>query len=383
MAKDYYDLLGVDRNASKEEIKKAYKRLAKKHHPDINKESGSAEKFKEINEAASVLGDENKRKQYDQFGTTANSFGQGGASGFDFSNFSNFGSFSEGFDFGEIFDTLFSGSGFSSFGGRSRRRGPQRGSDLRYDLDIMLHDAAFGAEKTITIPRLEMCQSCDGSGAKSSNAIERCSKCEGTGTFRETRQTPFGLFQTTTVCPECHGKGEMITEKCPECYGHGRVEKTRKIKMDIPAGVEDGTRLRVAGEGEAGEQGASQGDLYVVVNIEPHNFFERQGQDIYCEVPISFVTAALGGEIELPTLKGRATLKIPPATQTNTVFRMKGKGLPALHGYGTGNQNVRVITQTPTKLTRKQQDLLRQLGKELGEKVMPSKNLFDKIKDAF
>lgn len=380
MTKDYYDILGVDKSASKEEIKKAYKRLAKKCHPDLNKDDTDAvKKFKELNEAASVLGDDTKRQQYDQFGTTADQFGGGGSRGFDFSDFANFDIFSEGVDFGNIFDSFFGGG--QRFG--RRRRGPQRGSDLRYDLDITLHDAAFGSEKTISVPRLETCPDCDGTGAKSKNDIQKCDTCEGSGITRETRRTPFGIFSTTTTCSKCRGRGEFIKERCTGCHGNGRVEKTRKIKVEIPAGVEDGTRLRIANEGEAGEAGAPHGDLYVVMNIEPHEFFERHGQDIYCEVPISFVTAALGGEVEVPTLKGRATLKVPLATQTNTVFRMKDKGLPALHGYGTGNQNVRVVVETPKKLTRKQQDLIRQLGKELGEKIMPSKTLFNKIKDAF
>jgi len=375
MAKDYYNILGVEKNASKEEIKRAYKRLAKKCHPDLNKEEGSSEKFKELNEAASVLGDDNKRSQYDQFGTTADKFGNGrggGFSGFDFSDFTNF---SESFDFGDIFDSFFGGG--SGFGSRRKHSGTKRGSDLRFDMTITLEEAAFGATKTISLPRLEACTACDGSGAESPDDIHTCGACQGSGVVREQRRTPFGIFATTTTCRDCNSSGKTITHKCPECRGQGRVEKTKKLKVEIPAGVEDGMRLRVAGEGEAGPQGGSSGDLYVIMNIEPHGFFERQNNDIYCEVPISFATATLGGEIDVPTLKGKAKLKIPSGTQTNTVFRMRDRGIPDVHGYGKGNQNIRVIVQVPQKVNGKQKELIKKLGKELGEE--PSKGLFDKL----
>lgn len=377
MAKDYYNILGVDRNATKAEIKRAYKRLAKKYHPDLNKEDGSAEKFKEISAAASVLADDNKRKQYDQFGTAGEGFS--GFRGFDFSDFmsetSDF-----GFDFDRIFDTFF-GGGRGFFGGG--RRSPRRGADLRYDLEIELEDAAFGAKKTITVPRMEICGSCGGKGAKSDSDIETCNVCKGTGYKRDTRRTPFGYFSTTTVCGACGSRGEVIKHKCPACNGTGRVEKTRKIEVDIPNGVEDGTQLRISGEGEAGDASASTGDLYVMLHINEHDIFDRHGDDIHVTMPISFVQATLGGEMEVPTLKGKATLKIPAGTQSNTLFRMKGKGIPHLRGYGTGDQMVKVVVYVPEKLTGRQKEILQKFAEESGERIKPSKSFFSKIRDAF
>ncbi|NQV08872.1 molecular chaperone DnaJ [Candidatus Woesearchaeota archaeon] len=368
MAKDYYKILGVDKESTKQDIKKAYKRLAKKHHPDLNKEEGAADKFKEINEAAAVLGDDNKRQQYDQFGS-AGGF-NGNFSGSDFSDFmSDAGGF--GFDFGNIFDTFFGGrNGFS--------RRPRKGSDLRYDLQIELEDAAFGAEKEIYVTRTEQCKKCDGTGAKNKSDIKTCDACEGTGYRKETRRTAFGIFQTTSVCNECKGKGQVITEECAECNGTGRVERDRKIKVKVPEGIETGTSLRVSGEGEAGEGGP--GDLYVVIHVKEHKIFDRDGEDIYLNAPLNFVQAALGDSIEIPTLEGKAELKIPAGTQTNTLFRMKEKGLPHLHGYGSGDQMVRVIVQVPEKLSKKQKELLKEFGKDLKDK---NKSFFSKIKDAF
>lgn len=375
MSKDYYETLGVAKNASKEEIKKAYKKLAKQYHPDLNKEDPKAsEKFKEINEAASVLGDDQKRSHYDQYGTASDQFGGSGANygGFDGADFSDF---SSSFDFGDIFDQFFGGSG----GSRSGRRRQNRGSDLRYDLEITLEDVSSGTEKTISVSKLESCPSCRGVGAKHSSDIITCSACGGSGVIREAKRTPFGVFATTTTCRSCGGSGKEIKNKCHECHGSGRSEQKKKLKISIPAGVESGTRLRVSGEGEAGENNSQPGDLYIVVHVAEHEFFDRDGQDIVCEVPISFVTAALGGEIEVPTLRGKAKLTIPDGTQTNTIFRMKGKGLPEFQGYGVGNQNVRVVVETPTKLSKKQKELLEQFGDSLGEKANPTKNLFDKL----
>ena len=366
MTKDYYKTLGIEKDATKEDIKKAYKKLAKKYHPDISKEENAAEKFKEVNEAAAVLGDDNKRQQYDQFGTDDTGFGKG-----DF-NSSNFGfDFSQGnFDFGDIFDQLFGGSG------RGRRRyQPKRGNDLLYELEIELEDAAFGAKKEISIPRLEKCEKCDGSGAKSSSDIVTCPDCNGTGYTRQERRTPFGYFSTTTNCRKCRGSGEYVKEECHECDGTGLVKKTRKIEVDIPKGVEDGTRLRIQGEGEAGEKGASQGNLYVEINIAPHKIFQRQDDDLYLEVPISFTMAALGSEIQVPTLDGKAKLKIPAGTQTHTLFRMGGKGMPHLRESGHGNQIVRVIIQTPEKLNKKQKNLLSEFEKNSKDKGL-FKNVF-------
>ncbi|MBU0461956.1 MAG: molecular chaperone DnaJ [Nanoarchaeota archaeon] len=378
MAKDYYKTLGVDKSASREEIKKAYKTLAKKYHPDMNKEADAADRFKEINEAASVLGDPKKREQYDRFGTADFSGFQGGTGGFDFSDF---GKHSESFDFGDIFDSLFSG-GFGGFRG-SRRRGPRKGRDLRYDLEIELEDAVRGAEKEIFIPRLETCSKCKGSGAESSSDIEKCNDCHGSGMVTRSQRTPFGIFQTTTTCSTCGGQGTIIKELCPMCDGEGRIRKERKIKASIPAGVDNGTMLRIGEEGEAGEKGARPGDLYVVISVASHKIFERQENDLYVEVPISFVGAALGDDIEVPTIDGKAKLKVPAGTQSNTLFRMKGHGVPYINSSEKGDEFVKVVVYTPKNLNKKQKEMLKKLAKELGDQIKPQKGFLERLKDQF
>lgn len=357
MAKDYYEILGVPRNASKAEVKKAYLRLAKKYHPDLNKEKDAAEKFKEVNEAASVLGDDKKREQYERFGTTASGFGAG-ASGFDFSDFSNFSNF--GFDFGDIFDRFFS-HGMGSFG---RQRRQSRGSDLHYDLEITLEDAASGASKNIHIPRLERCTKCNGSGAERDSDIKRCEACNGHGVVQQTQRIAFGTFTSATTCGKCRGTGQFIKNLCSLCDGEGRVEKSRTIEVKIPAGVDTGNTLRISGQGEAGEKNAQPGDLFITVNVTPHKVFTRNGNDIEVEVPVSFSTAALGGEVEIPTLEGTATLKIPEGTQSNTVFRMRGKGIPDIDTGSRGGENVKVVVDIPSKLTKRQKELLNEFARE-------------------
>ncbi|MBU90567.1 molecular chaperone DnaJ [Candidatus Woesearchaeota archaeon] len=366
MTKDYYKILGVEKNSTKEEIKKAYKKLAKKYHPDLNKEKDAAEKFKEINEAAAVLADDEKRTQYDQYGTTADQFK--GFEGFDFSDFMS--DTGRGFDFDSIFE------GF--FGGRSpfrQRRGPRRGADLRYDLEITLNEAAAGVTKHIVVPRLEQCTKCHGSGAESESDIINCPDCNGSGMQKRTQRTPFGLFSTTTTCGKCRGQGKYIKEECAVCDGTGVVKKTRKLEIKVPAGAEEGTNLRVVKEGEAGEKGAEPGDLYVIIYVKEHDIFERHGDDIYVKIPVPFAVAALGGEIEVPTLDEKAKLKIPAGTQNNTIFRMKGKGIPYLHGNGTGNENVEVVIEVPEKLSKKQKELLKEFEKESKKK----KGFFSRI----
>jgi molecular chaperone DnaJ len=360
--KDYYGILGVKKDASKEEIKKAYKNLAKKYHPDLNKDKAAAEHFKEINEAAAVLGDDQKKSHYDQFGSAGEQFSGGqGFSGFDFSDFmSDIGGF--GFDFEGIFDNVFGG------GRRPRSRRKQRGSDLRYDLEIKLEDAAFGINKTITIPRLETCKKCDGSGAKNPDDLATCDQCNGRGTATRTQRTPFGMVQTTSTCRKCSGQGKYIKEECDECDGHGVTQEKRDIEVKVPAGATQGTNLRIEGGGQAGERGAEQGDLYIVIHVMPHDIFERQDNDVYVKVPVMFSTAALGGEIEVPTLKGKAILKIPPGTQSNTVLRMSHQGIPDLQGHYVGDQNVEVIIEVPKKLSKKQKSLLKEFDKESGKK---------------
>ena len=370
MTKDYYKILGVDKNATKEEIKKAYKKLAKKYHPDLNKDDpDAAEKFKEINEAAAVLADDEKRSQYDQFGT-AEGFQQAGGAGFNFEDIMG-NIFNQGFDFDSIFDSF--------FGGRRRgrrRRGPIPGADLRYDMEITLEEAAEGTKKTIKIPHSVKCPKCKGTGAKSEDDVVECSECGGAGMVRRTQRTPFGLFSTQSSCPKCHGQGTVIKAKCTECHGAGKIQKTSEIELKIPAGAETGTNLRIQGAGEAGDNGAEPGDLYVIIHVKDHKIFERDGNDIYIKVPISFTTAALGSSIDIPTLTGgKASLKIPPGTQTGTVFRMKGKGIHSLHGYGTGSQLVEVEVAVPKKLSKKQKDLLKDFDKTVDKKSF-LKNLF-------
>ncbi|MFH1850261.1 MAG: molecular chaperone DnaJ [archaeon] len=371
MTKDYYKILGVEKNESKEGIKKAYKKLAKKYHPDISKEPDASDRFKEINEAAAVLGDDNKRAQYDQFGKAGDRAGPD-FSGFDFSDFM---SDTGGFDFDNIFDTLFGG------GMRRNQQGPNRGSDLRLDMEIELEDVASGLKKTVYVDRHEECTSCSGSGAHSSSDIKTCDACEGAGMVRKTRRTPFGMFSTAGPCSKCQGQGRVTTRQCATCHGLGRVEKRRKIDVQIPAGIEDSTSLRITDEGDAGLKGGSHGDLYVVVHLMPHKLFERSGDDLYSKVPISFCQAVLGADVEVPALNGKATLKIPAGTQTHTVFRMRGKGIAHLHGSGAGDQMVKVIIQTPTRLTVKQKELLKDFAR-LGGNEVNAKSFFEKIKDA-
>lgn len=359
MSKDYYKILGVSKDAPKEEIKKAYKKLAKKYHPDLNKAKDAADKFKEINEAAAVLGDSQKRQQYDQFGT-ADFSGQG----FDFSNFAG-----RGFDFGSIFDELFAGfggQGFDIFSGR--RRGPRRGRDILYDIEITLEEAATGTKKKVEIDSYIECNKCHGSGARKKSDIVACSDCNGSGMVRHARRTPFGMFATQSTCSKCRGCGEFIENPCSACDGNGRVEKEVNFEVKIPAGVDNGTRLRVEEKGEAGEKGASNGDLYVNIHVKKHKYFERQGNDIIVHVPIPFATAALGGQVEVPTLKGKATIKIPAGIQGGKTFRLREKGIPDLHGYGTGDESIVVQIDVPKKLSKKQKELLKEFGGSVKKK---------------
>ena len=355
-SKDYYKILGVDKNATKEEVKKAFKKLALKYHPDRAPEDKKAEyeeEFKKINEAASVLGDEKKRQQYDQFGSSAFSGGGSGFEGFDFSDvMSQFRSGSFG-NFDDIFDHLFGGGGRRS----TRQR---RGSDLLYETEISLEEAYSGVEKTIELNKLARCEECQGKGA---SKFESCHHCHGSGYMKKTQRTPFGLFQQTGPCPYCHGKGELPQDSCAKCGGEGLVRERKKIEVSIPAGISDGMRLRVKGEGQVGENNGPSGDLFVQVHVEENKYFERQGDDLHITVPLSFSQAVLGDEIEVPTLGGKAELKIPAGTQTETLFRMKGKGMPSLHGH-FGNQMVKVHVEIPTKLTKKQKDLIKNLKEE-------------------
>ncbi|MBI5388946.1 molecular chaperone DnaJ [Candidatus Woesearchaeota archaeon] len=372
MNKDYYETLGIGKGATQEEVKRAYKKLAKEYHPDLNKDNPkAADKFKEISEAASVLGDPEKRTQYDRVGPDAFKAGSSGA-GPDFSGFD----FGGGFDVDDIFENF--------FGGRRRRpRGPQRGADLRYELEISLEDAAFGITKTIVVEKYEQCTKCSGKGAEFPHDIKTCQECNGTGHVRRTQRTPFGMFTQTGVCGECRGEGHIIKKPCVVCDGSGRVSRSKKIDVKIPAGIEHGMQLRVQGEGEAGEKNAQPGDLYVEIFVKQHPLFERVGNDLFMEVPISFTQAALGGEIDIPTLNQKVTMKIPPGTQTSTTFNLKGHGVPHLQGYGTGSLKVKVLVQVPSKLNPRQRKAIEEFGKASGEDVAPEKSFFEKIKEKF
>lgn len=357
MGKDYYSILGVDKNASREEIKKAYKRLAKKYHPDLNKEEGSAEKFKEVSEAAAVLGDEQKRKQYDQFGSDyVNRGGAGGFGGFDPNAFKDFSSF----NFDDIFESFFGGGGF---GGRRRPR-TRRGEDLRYDLDITLEEAAEGFTKTISFSKNSSCPECDGKGGFN---LHTCPECNGQGRVVRQSRTMFGMFQTTTVCPTCRGQGETPEEVCKRCHGDGIVTEHKDLEVTIPPGVDNHSRLRIQGEGEAVKNGIP-GDLYLFIHVKPHKYFQREEDNLYLEVSISFPEAALGTTIEVPTLTGKANLKIPSGTRPGSLLRMKGKGMPRLHGSGKGDELVRVLVEVPKKLSKKQADFLERFEKESKKK---------------
>jgi len=377
MAKrDYYEVLGVDKNSSQEDIKKAYRKLAKEYHPDMNKGDKKAEaKFKEINEAYEVLGNANKKKQYDMFGHAAN--GQQGGYG----DFGGFGDFSGGFgDFGDIFDTFFGGG----FGGSRRRRGPVKGNDIRVDLDLEFADAAFGITKDVKVNRSEKCDTCGGSGAKPGTDSRTCPQCGGTGQVKYRQNTAFGRFETIRTCDRCNGKGTIVDQPCPECGGTGIVNKTRKITIKVPAGVDTGSVISLKGEGEPGELGGPAGDLYVYIRVKPHKIFKRENENIYCEIPISFIQASLGDEIIVPTLDGKVKHKIPEGTQSGTVFRLRSKGVPRLNGRGRGDQYVKVYVEVPRKLNNQQKELLRKFAEISGEEVNQGyKSFLDKVKDVF
>ena len=360
--RDYYEVLGVSKSAEKAELKKAYRKLAMKYHPDRNPDDADAEaKFKEASEAFEVLADPQKRQAYDQFGHDGvKGAGQAGP------GFGGFGDI-----FGDVFSDIFGGGG----GGRAAR-----GSDLRYDLPLDLEDAFTGVETSIEIPTWDECDVCDGSGAKKGTKPKTCPTCHGQGQVRMQQ----GFFSIQQTCPTCRGSGEVIADPCDACGGKGRTQGSKTLSVKIPAGVDTGDRIRLTGEGEAGERGAPPGDLYVQVNIRPHDVFEREGGNLHCHVPISFVSAALGGDIEVPTLGGRASVKIPEGTQSGKRFRLRGKGMPSVRGGATGDLLCTVGVETPVKLSARQKELLAEFGDSLGEKHSPQEQgWLDKAKRFF
>jgi len=352
--RDYYEVLGIPRNATDEEIKRAFRKLAFKYHPDHNRDDNAGEKFKEVNEAFEVLSDLDKRAAYDRFG-------HGGAEGL-------FGRGFEGFDFtgfGDIFDAFFGGVTTAT------RQAPQRGADLHYNTTITFEDAALGCEKEINILRTENCSLCQGIGCKPGSQPTRCPSCNGTGQVRQVRRDIFSIFTNTVTCPQCHGEGRIITEPCPQCRGTGKKKRQRSISVKIPAGVDEDSQIRLRGEGQAGTRGGASGDLYITLAIEQHEFFKRDGDNIIYELPINFAQAALGTEVEVPTLDGKTKLKLPPGSQTAKVFRLKNKGIPHLHRRGRGDQLVTLLVVTPDSLTKKQRQLFQELADTLGPAKSP------------
>ncbi len=368
---DFYERLGVERAAGPDEIKKAYRQLARKFHPDVNKDAGAEAKFKEINEAYEVLSDEQKRAQYDRFGTVGN--GQGGAE------------YGQGFgDINDIFNEFF--GGFARQQGQAGRRSPRRGADLRYDLKLDFHKAAFGSDEEIDVTRSEPCSRCNGNGAEVGTTPSRCKTCSGSGEVRRVQQSILGSFVNVTACPTCNGTGETIATPCRQCAGKKQVRVSKRLKVSIPPGVDNGTQVRLNGEGEPGMNGGPAGNLYVVVNVTPHQYFRRKDQDIVVEVGINVSQAALGDDIEVPTIDGKERLQIPPGTQSGSVFRIKNKGVPMLRRTGArGDQIVVVNVNIPKTLSPDQRRMFGELAKTMGKEVttQSEKGFFDRLRDAF
>lgn len=377
--RDYYEVLGVSREAADADIKRAYRKLSKQYHPDINKESGADEKFKEITEAYEVLSDSQKRAAYDQYGHAATdpNFGAGGGYG----GYGGFGGGFSGFDFDDILGSFFGGA---AGGGARRANAAQKGNDLQYRVNLEFEEAIFGTEKTISYKRNQECHTCHGTGAKEGTSPVTCSKCHGSGAVQVERQTPFGRVMTQTVCDVCKGTGKEIKEKCTTCHGSGTENQEHSVKITVPAGVEDDQQMRVTGQGEAGRNGGPYGDLYVVFRVKPSDKFTRQGTEIFYTLPLTFAQVALGDEVKVPTVHGNVKLKIPAGTQTDTVFRLKGKGAPSLRGAINGDQHVTVKVVTPTKLTEKEKQLFKDLASVSGHDVKGHDGgFFDRVKDIF
>ncbi len=374
--RDYYEVLGVSRDASADEIKKAYRKLAKQYHPDLNPDDkeGAEAKFKEASEAYEILSDPDKKSRYDQFGhagvdpNAAAGFGGGGFSGFD------------DFDLGDIFGSFFGGGSVR----RNNSNAPQRGRDIQMSIDLTFEESCFGTKKEITVSHMEQCSSCNGSGAAAGSRPTRCSACGGTGQVKAVQRTPFGSMQTVRTCEVCRGKGTIINEPCRTCRGEGNVRRSKKINVNIPGGIDTGQTLSVRGEGDIGKNGGPPGDLLITVRVRPHKIFVRQGSDVMCDYPISFVQATLGGNVKVPTIDGNVTYNIPEGTQPGTVFRLKGKGAMKLNGSSRGDQYVKVQVEIPKGINEKQKDLLRQFDDSVDpSKYKKRRSFTEKIKDLF
>lgn len=384
-SKDYYEILGVSKTASDEEIKKAYRQLAKKYHPDANigdDKAQAEEKFKEISEAYSVLSDKQKRQQYDTFGSNFENAGFNGAGGYSTSgfggfDFSGFGNGGIDIDLEDILGSVF-GGGFGGFGSSAKKNGPTKGADLRYNMKISFEEAAFGTKREINISRDEDCETCHGLGAKPGTSPRTCDKCHGSGKIHVTQNTIMGTVSTVRTCDKCGGSGTIITNPCERCGGSGTVKKSRKIEVEIPAGIDDNQAISIRGEGDVGKKGGPNGDLFIVVNVMPHKIFKREGFNIYYDMPVSFTKAALGGTISIPTLEGNTDFSIPEGTQPGTKFKVRNKGIPSIRGNSRGDLEFTVKVEIPRKLNDKQRDLLTQLANESGETVNKKRGFFGK-----
>ena len=368
--RDYYEVLGISKGASEDEIKRAYKKMARKYHPDLNPGNKEAEeKFKEVNEAYEVLSDANKKARYDQYGHAGvdPNFGAGG------------GGFDGGFDFGDLGDIFgsFFGGGFGG-GRRTNPNAPQRGESIRMSLTISFEEAAFGCQKEVTVDRMEECGTCHGSGCAAGTTPEICPDCHGTGQVQIRRQTPMGVFATTSACAKCGGKGKIIHQPCPDCRGSGAVRRRKTIQASIPAGIDNGQTISIRGQGHAGKNGGPAGDLLITITVRPHEIFRREGTSVLCDAPITFAQAVLGAELEIPTIDGKVKYELPEGTQSGTTFRLKGKGIPAINGRGRGDQYVTVYIETPRNLNREQKEALKKFAESVGDNNYEERRKFFK-----
>ena len=374
--RDYYEVLGINKGASADEIKKAYKKMARKYHPDLNPGDKSAEeKFKEVNEAYEVLSDPDKKARYDQYGHAGvdPNFGAGGFGGGGFDGSFDFG------DLGDIFGSFFGGV----FGGgrRTNPNAPQRGESIRMSIAISFEEAAFGCEKEVTVERYETCDTCHGNGCAPGTSPEVCPDCHGTGTVQVRRQTPMGVFATSSPCPKCGGKGRIIHQPCKDCRGSGLLRKKKTIQASIPAGIDNGQTISIRGQGNAGKNGGPAGDLLITITVRPHELFRREGTSVLCEAPITFTQAVLGAELEIPTIDGKVKYTLPEGTQSGTTFRLKGKGIPSINGRGRGDQYVTVYIETPKNLNKEQKEALKKFAEAMGEsETQGRKDFFKKFK---